>query len=228
MKISIQTLLVAIGALFVASCGQENRSEVSVADVDCPPDRCVVISGKFSEDHVASVRDFGSSLDYVVVNSIGGKSRFAREIAEVMAENDAGLLIVGECSSACFEFLVPTASSVTAISEPIIAVHGNPIVTHTLLQRAGYVRPSHCPWPSRDFLQDLYARKGLKTDFVQKTIEMLGDASVAFTVKENGCLSSLSFTSRNQYWEPTRDEIEQYLGVEISGELCRDKIESCL
>lgn len=228
MKILV--FLSSLLALLVAVSGcREGQTSGHVGGIPpCPDASCYFIDGKLNQTHVDGILERAESLELVIIRSVGGKNRFARKIASVILERNVDLVIVDECSSACFEYFVLAASSVTAINQPVIAIHGNPITTNILLEREGHFHLDHCPWPSLPFLKNLQANKGVSDEYNREVLRRLGEIRIEFTHYENGCLSSYNMQSEFDYWEPTRSEIATYFNVNVIGELCRDKRETCL
>lgn len=194
----------------------------------CPDTSCFFIDGKLSQSHVDGVLERAEGLDVVIVRSIGGRIGYAREIASVIFENDVDVVILDECSSACFDFLVLAAKSVTALNEPIVAIHGNPITTNILLEREGHFHLAHCHWPSLAFVKNLQAHQGISADYNREVLRRLGEIKIEFTTYDDGCLSSFTMQPEIEYWEPSRNEIKRFTGIEIVGEICADRRATCL
>jgi hypothetical protein len=101
-------------------------------------------------------------FETLIVDSYGGEGLAALDIANLMAQHKTVLKIKGHCMSACAEFFMPAAHRVVAIDEPIVAVHGNPILLEQLYIETGAAMPDQCALQQIG-LKAIYRKMGRST-----------------------------------------------------------------
>lgn len=75
-------------------------------------------------DALAARLAAGAAPDALRVNSYGGSERAAIRIAELIARHRISVIVDGVCGSACANYLLPAAPSVTV--DGIVLMHGSP------------------------------------------------------------------------------------------------------
>jgi hypothetical protein len=191
--------------------------------LDCQEPACIFVRGELSEQHVAALRDAGDALETVYVNSGGGKAGIGAEIGKILLDQDVDLFVSEQCSSACAEYLMTAARSVTAVGTPIIGLHGNSMMRELVYEDQGYDRPAHCRGPSLTVLEEIYVARKLKTDFIHAQYERIGQVDLEYFLDGDGCPLVTRYDTHGRFWYPTTAEFEDLLGLHIEGRLCADE-----
>jgi hypothetical protein len=191
-------------------------------EIDCKAPQCVVVEGELSEEILVELEDAGSALRAVYVNSRGGKAGIGAQIGKLLLDQNVDLFIFEECSSACAEYLMTAAKRVTAIGEPVVGLHGNSMMREHLGQSQGYFRPEHCKGPSLVVLEEIYAVRGLNSDFFRAQLDRIEPVDLEFFLDVNGCPLFTRYDTHGRMWFPTTEEFQRLLGLKIEGSLCAD------
>ena len=87
----------------------------------------IIITGVIDDNFVDQIRQVPNKNSDIIIYSKGGISQEAIKAARIIHDRKHNLIILGKCSSACAEFLLPAANSLTFVEEPVIGFHGNTI-----------------------------------------------------------------------------------------------------
>lgn len=185
---------------------------------------CIRIQGKLSQDHVEALASRVGEVEIVVVNSPGGLPTIATELSKMIFEHELIVVVDGECSSACTEFLMPAAKKVTLLPNALVAFHRNSFTIRDAIEGGGYVVPPDCPSVSFDWIAELYRKRGLSMQFHLLEEEKLGEMTFEFIVDSSGCPKITKYETEFEFWLADRDSLENFYGesIEIEGRLCRE------
>lgn len=178
-------------------------------------EKCILLSGKLNKEHVQKLHGAIGEIDLVVINSGGGRVDYGRRIGEFLHEQDLPLMVAGECSSACAEYIMPGAQYVLALEGAIFNFHGNSLIARDIAHDRGYTIEARCPWKGLDWLEYIYSVKGLNYEFVDMQVQAIGAPKVEFVKKPDGCLKYTRYELPTEDWSPSIDLMRDIWGLDI-------------
>jgi len=202
------------------------KVQSEIQPLSCNSAGCYRLDGQITKD-IAEEIVSATDLTKIIVNSGGGHSRSAAAISRFIYENNIDLVIEEECSSACFEYLVPAANSVIAIDAPLIGIHGNAFLYEDLYLDLNFERASHCEWVSLSWLRELYKKKGLNEYSFQNRKAALGEIEFEFFIDDRGCPRITRLNYEFDFWFPNSSQINDIFPGLISGAVCADYATVC-
>ena len=199
-------------ALETSSCAkaEQQLSERCFEDFE----NCIFISGKLDQGHIDLVAENGPDADVVLVTSAGGQAGYGMQLGQLLGQYKLPIVIAGECSSACAEFLMPSANYVIILGQPRIAFHGNPLISRDIARERGLVIADHC-WPSLQYLEHLYTLRSLNYEFVERQRAYTGDPDIGFVEKSDGCLFYSHYSPPKTEWLPSVEMMRDLWGLDI-------------
>ncbi len=162
----------------------------------------------------------------LIIDSPGGKADSAFNISKILYKSRKSIFIRGECSSACAEYFIPSASKVYASRDAAIGYH----ITDFLDDDKGLAAsglPS-CSSERRLWLKKLYQHRSLDPNFYKQTVGELGIQTLPSSlVRQNESCYTQAFTyTRAEIWYPTSGDLKKYLNLDIGHPICADS-EKC-
>lgn len=162
----------------------------------------------------------------IIVSSSGGEVLSALKIAEILQDRNISIIVPSVCISACVEFLLPAVNKITFSNSPIIGIHWGPIMDFYQYKRV-LEEPELCNFPTFDFQQDLFAKRGLNIDFWKQTEQRLH--LLRFRLDKSS-LDKCPWKIRkfeNYMWLPTSKQLRELWGLKFSGSVCADDFTKC-
>jgi len=161
------------------------------------------------------------------INSAGGKTLAALDVAEIIMSNNMQIIIDKECMSVCSEFLLPAASSVILQDAPLIGFHWNPIMLLTLMEEHARQDLQFCDRRTSDGQRKLYMKTGHNIEFWQQTLIRLELLDYKIEYRPQKCpRNEITFYSR--IWLPTSQQLRDLYKLEFTGSVCADDYEACV
>ena len=186
---------------------------------------------RIDADAVNRVRDHVTNGGQELrVNSTGGHSQSALKIAEFLTGKDITVVVTGQCSSSCAEYILPAASKIELVGNPIVAMHqNNQIRLHKSTSLSGLTqRERECLKVFSAWADDLLERTGSDTDHYLKTLDRLKIKGISVD-RGNGDCPIINFDLEPDIWILTTDELRAFLRHDdIEGELCSKAGAECL
>ena len=227
MRKFIGLICILIGLILLVYTSLRVYQPKSLKLLECPDKYCVRISGRLSLENVKEVNALGDNLKKIIVSSPGGNVGIGTDLGLSISEKEVLLVIIDRCTSACAEFILPAATKIIALNSPEIGFHGNPYIWGHLKASRGYNNPGWCESPARDKLDIIYQRRQRNYEFSKAQLERLGAARFSVSRDEEGCLLSSRFEFEHAFWFPTAEQLNEYLNIQIDGQLCSDD-QSCV
>lgn len=162
--------------------------------------------------------------DYIIFNSKGGKTSVSLAVTREV-KTAPKLVINEECSSNCAEIMLPFASKVEFVNNPIIAFHGNTFSYRYFVEAYAEKNTEYCNWLYADEMSHLYEQKGLNKHFWKTQMSIL-KPKVSFIYKAGKCPLRV-YNFENSFWLPTSEQLKKGLGLEFTGSVCADDFYSC-
>mgnify|MGYP001802197928 CR=1 FL=1 len=178
-------------------------------------DKCVLIQGRLSEDHVSTLKERIHDIDYVVINSRGGMAYYGRQIGIVLYNHNKPLYVIGECSSSCAEYILPGAPIVFAVNNPDFFLHGSTLINRNIAYERGFEISDTCPWNSIKWLNFIYEKRGLNPGFAQIQRWVTGDPKIDFEEHGEGCLRVMDFELPANSWNASELVLKYLWGLNI-------------
>jgi hypothetical protein len=180
-------------------------------------ERNPVITGRILPEFVEALEKVPEDST-VEITSGGGSSYDAIIAAEIIESKRLHIIIRGECTSACVDYLLPAARSVVLLNSPIVALHGSTISDYSLLVEYGRRDFALCVKDNARRLWELWARNGVSPDVWRQTTDRLVPAYVSL-YHDEAC-GTVRF--HRSFWLPTESQLQAMFGERISGRTCVD------
>lgn len=190
--------------------------------VDAPDS--VFVRGDIDQGFVSSLDSQAEPGGRVRVSSGGGSADSALLAARILSDRQINLTVDSYCVSACAEFLIPAAASVSLGRSAVIAFHGNDIAYAEIARRLR--EPSSCSSQRLPELLSYYARHRMRVTFSNDVERRIGRHSERFEQAERDCAKVVSRTEAT-YWYPTSTQLRALWGLEIHNDICADN-ERCI
>lgn len=180
-----------------------------------------VILGRMDESFLQQLKHRSANVDNLIVMSNGGKTSTALIIANEIYSHDLEISIAEICLSACAEYILPAASKINLIDEPLIGFHWNPIILGDLLKKNAEKDLEYCVDVGDAELIEFLNKTGKKVDAWKHTLRRLKLENYKVIYKKNECpWSQRKFA--NRFWFPTSYQLEEIFGLKVFGKLCAD------
>ena len=199
----------------IVSCAEQAPDNENQSQCVRGFEKCILLSGKLNEEHVQKLYGAIGEIDLAVINSGGGRVDYGRRIGAFLHEHELPLMVAGECSSACAEYIMPGAQYVLALDGAIFKFHGNSLITRDIAYVRGYSIEARCPWKGLDWLEYIYSVKGLNYEFVDMQVQAIGPPKVEFVKKPDGCLKYTRYELPTEDWSPSIDIMRDVWGLDI-------------
>lgn len=216
-KIFIFLLIVFISPV-LSSCENNSQTEVALF-----PD----LSGSFITNDLANKLEATLSanrdLTSVKLASGGGYSQAGDKIAWLLYERDITLRIDRFCFSACADYILLGANKVEIVSEyGLIGVHGTPmwLFYDTLNPEQSKNNPCYRKSMSEKSMAILIKERGKGKEFILESYKRLKPKITS--EHSNDKCQFVNVELSVDAWFPTRQQILDYTGIEVTGELCAD------
>ena len=148
------------------------------------------------------------------------------DIGNFIFENKISLQIEEECLSACAEYLLPASKSVNFIGSPLIAVHRNPWITHSISQIDNADIIHNCNSNTYDKYIAFINKVGISKEYNPELLRRLELIGASYKINAFGCpFPYLKF--KNQQWLLNSAQIEKFFNIEFSGTVCADNPNKC-
>jgi len=177
-----------------------------------------------NSEFLTQLKNREPDINNVIVVSFGGKPSAGIKIAREIIDGRLDVSIAEVCLSACAEYILPAAKSITLIDNPLIGYHWNPLILGHLLRTNATKDLEYCTGIRDDELLKLLVDTGVKTDAWKHTLKKLKLVKYEVNYKYNTCPWS-SKTFENRLWFPTSKQLETTFGLKMSGKLCADNPE---
>ena len=177
-----------------------------------------------SDAFITQLQNREASVNNIIVVSFGGKPSAGIKIAREIIDGRLSVSIAEACISACAEYILPAAKSITLIDEPLIGYHWNPLILGHLLRENATKDLEYCTGIRDEELLKLLIDTGVKTDAWKHTLTRLKLVKYEVEYKDNACPWSVK-KFENKLWFPTTEQLKTIFGLEVSGKLCADNPE---
>tara|TARA_R110000868_G_scaffold86206_3_gene241852 strand:- start:14511 stop:15260 length:750 start_codon:yes stop_codon:yes gene_type:complete len=160
-----------------------------------------------------------------VITSAGGESVAGLAAGTILAEHDSSIIVDDYCLSSCASYVMAGANHVEFRDRAVVGFHDNAHLDYSIYAEV---------WPERGCYQrtyemerEIYARNTGGERFLDELHERLAPSiisveEVADESDLNELCMSVSYELTNQYWFPTSQQIEEFMGIEVEGDLCAD------
>lgn len=213
---------VVAALLFVAlGCSSEdgNARESTVWSQD---DTCRArYEGPIGRDLTSLIESMPCKNGVLELDSIGGLETDAIIAANAIAERSVVIEVNRYCVSACVDFILPAATAVKFINQPIVAVHGNPAAMQFLMTHYSPPGIENCRFAEYQSFADLYRRRGANLQFFHNQLAKLGVRAfeVSPPLGEDACPHH-NIVFEVDYWLPSAAELRSGMQIEVDGETC--------
>ena len=142
--------------------------------------------------------------------SKGGISQEAIHAANYIRENEINLFVLGTCTSACAEFLLPAAKTLTFIEEPFIGFHGNTVADMDFVQNEFGKTIDYCSSIHASDVKQFLAETLGRDDFWKSQYKYMEVTGVRFENFENKmgykCVQPIIDTKQS-IWYPSSSQL---------------------
>jgi hypothetical protein len=203
-KVLVVGLLIAVG-----SCDERATREPETFHL-----------GQITQNDVDVLLNQLNSGDTIIVDSGGGLSNAALLLAQRLSRNDIDVQFEGRCLSACAEFLLVATDRKTISSDLIIGYHHN---SHMIADYVAEHMPTklHCHSKLLKGKERLYKARGMKVSLWQQQASYIGIHRFRHVGGPKEC-GKITFRTRRSWWYPTRDQLRELVGLDISTPICND------
>lgn len=164
------------------------------------------------------------------VQSQGGEAKSSIALARLIIDRRIRIRLNNYCLSACAELVLPAARDVTAVNEPLIGLHGNAF-TDERAALAARMTPSSlaCLIELRRGFESVYESKGIDGASLRDAeVSRLGFTGMTLSSRKDAAGCPIFSVGHSQdYWFPTRRQIEKLMRTEVVGPICADS-EECM
>lgn len=190
------------------------------------------LKGKLDQSFIEALNALPEKTEALGINSVGGDSIVALDIAEIVRERQFHVIIDGKwgiCASGCAEYILAAASSLKFRNEPLIGFHQNPQIIYHLLENSLPDESIHCDSLKSQISETkvLYSSKNLNSDFWKQTLKKI-DLEFFNPTKIGTMCPAANWKFRNELWFPTSVQLKEILGLQFEGEVCADNLETCV
>ncbi len=160
-----------------------------------------------------------------VVTSSGGETVAGLTAANLLISSGARIIVEDYCFSSCASYVLVGASHVEFRENAMVGFHHDAHLDYNVYSSAWPGRG--CYQRSYDKEREIYASHSNGEQFLSELYERLSPSiSAVAAVEDESDLSelctSVSYELTNQYWFPTSQQIEEFMGIEVEGSLCAD------
>ncbi len=160
-----------------------------------------------------------------VITSSGGESIAGLAAGRMLANLAAHIIIDDYCLSSCASYVMAGATHVAFRGQAVVGFHHTAHLDYLIYSAAWPGR--NCYGRSYALQRDIYAGHPGGEQFLDELYERLSPSVIAVaTVQDEGDSSelctSVSYQLTNQYWFPSSQQIEEFMGIEVEGDLCAD------
>lgn len=225
-------LVLSVGAALLAAAAFSGRPDRALGDPQRPTGETQqacgdlpTYAGRIDDGFVAFISGRQAG-EQVCISLSGGSEPPAFVAAEMVEERTLSARIVGECTSACVDFLFPAFREVTLVEEPAILIHGNPAYREEKVRQLGgyeaLAPADHRIYNARcatagDRLLDLFARNHVNVGRLTRATDALGFERLI--LRETGCpLLQL----KSDLVSLRRDDLVSIFGAKVKGRACAD------
>jgi hypothetical protein len=179
------------------------------------------IKGRLDGFFLKKINDMNlADGDCLKLNSPGGLPEFALIVGRIIYNKNIDLVISGWCGSACAEYILPAAQSITFSGEPLIGFHGNPIMADYFEQEQNLYNAHNCSYAHAAKLKSFYKIIGAKENFWKIQLKHLRLEDKKFE-RWRDCNQFL-YKFVNVAWFPTSEQLQNDFGLEFIGTVCAD------
>lgn len=231
MKMLIITCITALSIFYsLGSCAQENENQ----DLDNPyrsycsvegfisNDKSISFCGRIDPGHDDDLANIikSSNPKEIVINSQGGDTGAAMNIARLIAQNDIEVVIEGRCFSACAHFILMTAPQVTVEENSVVGFHYNAAASTALLGRSDLLPKEgvefHLKLAAREVL--FYREFGLSIEWLLEPLWRVKPICFdRFHYAQNGQIVGARLKLLYRSWTPRKSFVEKIRNSQIQG-----------
>lgn len=182
----------------------------------------VMINGRVDASLASTVEQapMGSRLE---VNSLGGDASAGAVIARDIFDRKLDLIVNASCVSACAEFMIPAARTVTFGPRAIVGFHLNDFAFQALALEHN-IPGRVCSAERLPLLNEMYLAKGLNPSFSEESVRRLRLVDYQPVRIRTGCMSQETATEFLA-WFPTSDQLRSLWNLTFTGSVCADSAE---
>jgi len=160
--------------------------------------------------------------DTIIINSSGGRSGYGAQAAWIIKRKRLKVVVDSHCTSACAEYLLPAAKSVTFKNEPLIGFHWNQISIDDYLKDNANRDLEYCDFEVGNDILELWKTAKVNPDFWKETEKRLGQPRYNIKYRENDCPYASIRSYEKILWFPTEKQLRELFRLKFSGNLCAD------
>lgn len=178
------------------------------------------------DDSLTKILENSDDTFTLEIDSGGGYAIDAAQSAEIIISKDIEVLVRGRCLSACSEFILPAAQTITFETNPIIGFHWSPIMDRMQFNR--YATPNQkCEFLAAEAQDNILRATNLNENFWKEVESKL--ILNHYSLHDNGsqCPDKLR-TFVNRTWLPTSKQLKSVWGLDFSGSVCADDLNKCI
>ena len=198
--------------LFVCACEDNANNTAHTA---------IISRLRIDETYADIVADLPNNTDTLIIYSQGGNTDAAYKTAQIIINKKYSIKVAEICLSACAEYLLPAATEIELIREPLIGYHRNPILLRYLADKNGVRNLEHCKMNRDKKLLKLLSDTGKTTAAWKETVKRLNLMSYRPIYRDKQCPQSVR-EFENKFWFPNSEQLETIFGLKVSGKLCAD------
>lgn len=161
----------------------------------------------------------------VVFNSTGGRTSVSLKISDIILEEDLSIKVDRFCLSNCAEILLPAAKNVYFENAPLIGFYGSMLSYEGFTKLHAKKNANLCNWVYARRQEELLERKNLSKGFWKEQMLRL-KPNISFEYKPDSCPWRV-YKFENQIWLPTGEQLEEIWGLDFTGSVCADDLNSC-
>ena len=199
-------------AVFLTKCVRAVKGEAS-------------FNGRLRGDKVVRVLNNMNDFGRLRISSRGGLASTSLQAAQIIQLKKINIVIKKYCISGCAEKILPAASKVSFIDDPIIGFHQNILSSRYAVKSYAGDYNKYCNWLYARETEQSYSSSGHNVLFWQETMKRL-KPEFSFDYAPKKCPKT-KYVFENQLWLPASDQLSELLGLKFSGSVCADDFEKC-
>jgi hypothetical protein len=193
------------------------------------PSVCIVdIFGEINSVTYDKISNLECKEIVVTVNSIGGKEEISLDVAEIISNKNATIVVEDYCLSACAEFILPAAKKIVFQNYSIVGFHGNPVITEKYININRPDGSQFCNFESAVRMRKLYRKWNANIDFWKLQIGYLVAEKLLINPhRESGECPKVQLKFENDLFIADSKQLEILMGRKFDGAVCADSYETC-
>jgi len=191
----------------------------------CHDTQSIYVSSRIDQSLTNYITSIDEKTIIITIQSSGGDTRDAARLGAYLLTKNLSIDVHDYCHSACAEFILPAADTITFTNKPLVGFHWSPIMDYHQYVRAG-ADMSICHFDSLADQRKLIKTRKLNAEFWKQTETHLNLTKYKLVGKGEACPWKIR-EFKNKMWLPTSQQLRELWDLKFEGAVCADNFEEC-